>query len=504
MTPATVAPVSPGSDRAGAATPHEPRDLPLRSRLLRPLLYTSATALLATHHLSLVLPLNLLIVALVLLTVLVLASVRTSRLSILPRFAVVLYSLPFMAMLGYLVNRDHHWWPTPLAIQYSSDPSVINHVAIVGLVGLVGLSLGMAYRPRLQRIRERIPLVGGPVLRPAAFTLLLILSLGSSWLSAPKSDIRHTAYAAPGTQSIASAFNLNSAYLISYVLLLVLYLDAQRERSSPRRHAKLAGIIFALVVIVLYFQLLRGDRESFGLLVAFGVLLLLRPRATPCGERTGRRDRRWALLLAAPSIVVILSFAIVGAIRTDPAAGTRTPMSRALSKQLRTPPGTSILLTNLAISAQHRYDRPGYLLGATYLDYALSIPPGVLTRALGVERRLESDRGPAWWTSGVSAGGSHLVNVPFRNFGLIGVFLVMAGIGRLLAVIDARNAASFWNRLLFGTTLTVLPLWFWYGDMLIVRALIMATLSYATYRLLARPARAALRGSTRPVRAELP
>jgi hypothetical protein len=133
---------------------------------------------------------------------------------------------------------------------------------------------------------------------------------------------------------------------------------------------------------------------------------------------------------------------------------------------------TSILLTNLAQAAQFRNGTANYLYGETYVDYFLSLPPGILTRSLGIQRPLESDRGPNWWFIGISAGGIHIVVVPFRNFGIVGAFLILAAIGWFIGWVEMRNdQRRFWGRFLYGAIGVASFFWFWYGDMYLVRIL---------------------------------
>ena len=62
--------------------------------------------------------------------------------------------------------------------------------------------------------------------------------------------------------------------------------------------------------------------------------------------------------------------------------------------------------------------------------------------------------------------------VPFRNFGIWGVIPAMFICGALISYCEACNRRSMLSdRLLYGFVATTSMLWYWYGDMNIVRAL---------------------------------
>jgi hypothetical protein len=146
---------------------------------------------------------------------------------------------------------------------------------------------------------------------------------------------------------------------------------------------------------------------------------------------------------------------------------------------------TAVLWTNLGTACEHRHGVLHYKLGQTYVDYLLSLPPGVITRPIGFERPLEAAgmivfEDPA----GLSAGGLHVVIAPFKNFGMAGALLILALYGWLAAKLDIMNTrGTLAARLLWASTMCAGFLWFWYGDMPFIRALMMAFLTYWLYRI---------------------
>jgi hypothetical protein len=129
-----------------------------------------------------------------------------------------------------------------------------------------------------------------------------------------------------------------------------------------------------------------------------------------------------------------------------------------------------------------------YYYGRTYWDYLLSLPPGILTRALGVLRPTDQQGGnAALWFPGVSGGGVHIAVVPFKNFGIWGLFFVLGLYGFWMARLENKNATMrFWPRILYGAVVTSSLFWFWYGDMNLIRGVTAALLLGILYRVLIR------------------
>jgi hypothetical protein len=410
-----------------------------------------------------------------------------TRLSLLPRFMVLLYAVCFSVTVGHLFDRYYVWWHTPAATALIRDSRVSSEMMAVGVVGLLGLLVGMRLaqafcHPRIAR-PARTPT---PTLGQGMTIAFAAVAVGLSWIVAPKATIFTAAYNTGNSAIVAAPMNFNAAWLLSYVTIVVLVIDCERERSDRLRRLKRIVIGIAVAIIVVFLQVLRGDRECSGLLVALAFLYLTGSDSAWLLRRTSdlvKRLRR----VAVPAAVVFLIFLILGAVRVSlasPEQRQRLSVYQSFLTTFQENTWSSILLTNLAQAGQFRSHTAHYLYGETYADYLKSLPPGIVTRAFGIERPLESDRGPNWWFFGVSAGGIHAVVVPFRNFGMPGAFLVLMLYGWFIAWLEIRNDQhAFWRRLLYGAACVGSFFWFWYGDMTMVRALMSAAVVGPVYRM---------------------
>jgi hypothetical protein len=199
----------------------------------------------------------------------------------------------------------------------------------------------------------------------------------------------------------------------------------------------------------------------------------------------GQRLRK----LAIPGVVVVAVFFALGFIRSSLSEGAGRAASdavAALDKAYRKNTWTAVAINNAGVADEMLHNDDEVLYGRTYLEYFYSLPPGVLCRLIGIERPIERESGPVWWYPTISAGGIHVTVVPYRNFGLAGLFVVMLTIGFVASIIE-RNGQQVggWNRMLYGAVTMSSFMWFWYGDMIFIRAIMGTCLAWPTYSCLA-------------------
>lgn len=422
--------------------------------------------------------------AVALLTVLFLMSIGTLRmtpLSLLPRFMMLLYFLPFSSLVALIVLPTFLWSSSPQAADLILDSGITDIMVMTGLVGLLALWGGMAIggRPGPARVASshRSRVLGISLFLPMLFVALVL-----SWLSAHAGGDTD-AYFTDALQAASEGGANGSLYVASHVLLMMLGLDVLMDPLTRRARLKAValGVVTAYVVVVL--QLMRGDRESFGLVVAMGALYITQPVMAPADwpRAQWKRVRRIVPVFA----IMLAAFLAVGQLRYSDRSDTGG-FSGAVAKELSTGgTWTAVLLGNLGVANEYAAGGMAYLHGQTYLDYALSLPPGFITRAMGLTRPLEATNGPGLWYYPLQWGGVHPVLVPFRNFGIWGVAGIMAMFGWLIGTAERTSARdSFWPRLLYGTVFLGAFNWFWYGDMPFIRTVMAALISGALYQLL--------------------
>jgi len=155
---------------------------------------------------------------------------------------------------------------------YQFDPEIINRMVLVGCIGAFGLVVGYLFstiglRSRINRV------IANRTVEIPSFAWITCLFLFFSWIYAPIDTIFTAGYTE--SPSLLAGINFNAAYMVSYVFGVLLFIDALNERRVKIRGVKIAIFLITASIIIFYFQLLRGDRECIGLILAcVGIFLM--------------------------------------------------------------------------------------------------------------------------------------------------------------------------------------------------------------------------------------
>ena len=399
-------------------------------------------------------------------------------------FYVALFYLPLSSSLGYVFAEDYVFWLSSRAIPLGRDPEIVSAMMWVGEIGLCGLLAGIFFKKQERQIQNgemKKPFVPKAVLSIPWFSLFSLFALFLSWGAAPEQTIFNEAYGAQRFTRASSA-GFNAGALSSYVLLILLQLDIHRTKNKS---LKVAVFGFVVVYIVVFLQLLRGDRESSGLIA--GLILV----QLAFGSKQIQKQLKAAglaiwkkLYVITFLIVLVASFAFIGSFRSEATNRTVTvdDVTEMLVRALRQNTWTAAGVNNLALADEVVNQTPEYFFGKTYIDYFLSLPPAFLARAIGYERPINRFSGPGLWYRHLTNGGTHPIIVPFKNFGAVGLLVFMCGLGLLIGFINSFNASSVLStQLIYGVFAVSGFKWFWYGDMNLIRACMAAIIFYTIY-----------------------
>lgn len=441
-----------------------------------------AGILASVFHLGWYLPVEVGVALLLGLGILGLVMVRVTPLSLYPRLMVLAYVLPFSSLAGYFFDSQYIWMFASRGMQIISDRTIVAQMVHVGLIGLLALISGLfAVTPALKPIVR--PVAPSATLDPILFTVGLVAATWFSWIASPTGTIFDTSGVG---STLADSINFGAAYMVSYLIFTLLFLDVERQAGAERRLAK--GIVLAAAVayVVIVLQLLRGDRESSGLLAALAVLYVTSPAGLAHREMLSVVGRRRMMKLVGPVLIMLTVFIGLGAVRYNANALMRSlSPGQIMRLGVSQSTWTAVLWTNLSAAWEYRVGALEYRYGATYVDYVLALPPGPVARAVGISRVIE--RGTSLASedlAGVSTGGLHAVVTPFKNFGAFGVFGILFVWGFLIASIERWSVTrGFGGRWLWAASVCAGLMWFWYGDLPFIRALMIAGLLYLTYRI---------------------
>jgi hypothetical protein len=456
---------------------------------------------------------------------------RTPTFPAVSLYVLALYSLPFVNLVDHVVHPPEFFADQQLiwglaSNDYQRDPRIIAATALVGATGAVALSAGMffaaSYWGRVVGIQLNRPSLALP-----SFVFLAGAAIMLAWMRAPTATIFEVAYTQGVSPLETCGVNFNAPITAAAMFTSAIVIDLLSARGVVFGvKAVIAGI--AILLVVFWYQFLHGLREAIAILPAVAILATFEPRFV----RALRHPGVWVGVIAV-SVVVVLAAQVIGSVRsvvavgsaaprvevcpvtalidvlsgpssaspTPPASGATTqpvtatpvetpsppssaaggtpvasppsPLERVLSSPINLQTGTwsAVLLSPLSVVGDAERGMLAPRMGATYLDYVLSLPPSFIAQALRYERPIEPTHGPAWEMR-FGLGGTHLLVVPFVNFRAPGVVLILAMFGALVAATEiAARKRPTWIRLLWLAALLIaVPRWVWYGDLYMIRA----------------------------------
>jgi len=413
----------------------------------------------------------------------------------LAKFGLIALALPYIHLLPYLWfdwnERPELMWGLA-SNPYMFERDIINLTSMIAAISVIAFYFGVLivqnmnfYKNKNADFDSHPPRNHQPAL-PIFYTLILCLfSIFSSYLVAPKETILTAAYTT--SEGISQGWDFSSLWTFSYVALIFAFVDAIFEYKRFRKKIKFFILIISTLIIVTFFQLLRGDRESITLVIS---LIFIYFFLNPFLIKKNRKTMNIFKLAKVGLLVFVIIFVsyFFGAARSsmsyDRMGFIKNYINEFQPEKLFYGTWSAVLLTPLSVAGDYIYGLLKFEYGQTYIDLILSLPPGFIANFLGYERPIDAFKGPAWkMTYGI--GGTHATVVPFMNFGLIGVFFILILIGYFLAYIDLsyqkkQNATSI---SLAGVLVMILPHWFWYGEKYFINVMIIWFLFYFLYEI---------------------
>ena len=417
-------------------------------------------------------PIELPLVLISLVVFLGLRDAYIGKLSYFTFLMLAFFCAPVLPLFAYFFEGDVNWGWTP-EMRAGIDHSVNLKIAIALAVGSIGLLIG-SYLSTWRRLQVKpLPTIS-PAIPIIGYATLCSLAILLSYASAPTSTIFAGQYGGEALSTFAVYINFPGAYLVSYSIFILLAVDAV---SHNRKHRvwKMMLLVVSVLFVAVFFQFMRGDREISGLLLSFLIFYIVRPffyqGPYPLKKRMAKRRARKAVKFVIPVGFFLLA---LGVWRFTASYGIFD-----LTNIFRHTPWVMTLTTFPAFFSSELSEE--MLWGRTYIEYVLSLPPGIVTNMLGVRRAIEADANLATYlvATGMTSGGAHVALVGLANFSVLGLLLVMTVYGWFSRWLERRAVYRRGIYLLIWLNLiAVLPVWFWYGEMAAVRAVMAAVITY--------------------------
>jgi hypothetical protein len=295
-------------------------------------------------------------------------------------------------------------------------------------------------------------------------------------------------------KSFISQVSFPSGWLLSGIVFIFLYIDLSLDNFRKRRILKFIFWIIGFGYIIIFCQIYTGNREFFPIMFAlllFGYVFKLSIFSKKLKIDTIKIH--WYLM---GGVIFFLIAQFLGVVRGDlrVEGSIETIMNTVtiltsdfnfLIKKLFHGTWSAVLLTPLSVAGDYFFGKMEYKLGQSYLDLFLSVPPGFIFEIFNIERPLSDTEGPSFEMR-FGQGGTHVSVVPFINFGLLGVFIILAFFGWLISNIEKKTLQkrSFSRIFLLISLISISPHWFWYGDKIALNCLIFTGILVVTRRVL--------------------
>lgn len=424
-------------------------------------------------HIGYYFSISISVLLILLTTIFILRSYKKNKIGLLICIIYLVFILPFIHIPPYIwfdfSSRPYFMWGL-VANPYMVDEKIIKLTAMLGAVGSIGIALGVAFASQKNKhIIEKTNLNHPNTMGLAIWLTWVSIGLLLSWLNAPTDSIFTSNYT--DSKAPIDGGNFASSWMMSYVIITFAFCDTIFEKNNKLKKIKQKISIMILIYIVIFLQLLRGDRES--LPWVFGLFLLYYVWGVKYTQKPGFQIPWHKVGLFT---FIIFFFSIIVAVLRSSVAGFDIIQLVSLLIEYNKEGvldlsnflnGTwsGVLMTPLSVAGDFINNNLTLKLGKDYLNLFLSIPPGFIADLFGYVRPIDSSAGPAWeMTYGL--GGTHAVVVPFMNFRMTGVLLIPAIWTSALIFYEKQTLkkTNVINLAFLVTIVMCSPHWLWYGE----------------------------------------
>jgi len=387
-------------------------------------------------------------------------------LALLPRWMVILYFLPIAPLIeNVFSDLPSYGSLMPMIFSLTTDTEVVQQVAAIAAVGLCAFVSGMSVARLTRRTSTKLRGDEGTV-GALFFVTVMVSATALVLLTLPSTTIIQQAYSdvTSGEAKPLLDLRFSGAGFLVYMFLFAGLIDFDAERNRTRRTIKQVawGLCFVALIGA---NALRGVRNPIGLVVAVFAWWLVRL------HKHRRLTLRRALSLFAVASLVIVSASEMDNLRVHLATGMYQPFEGLAQWSYSQQAWMGATWSLFGLSDSFLSGTFSLQHGQTYLDYALSLPPSIIANAVGYQRPISDSVNPAWWFQGYTVGGMHPTVVPFANFGILGVLVVMTMVGWVIGRVEEFSSRDdFASQLFYGSAFVGSLFWFWYGDMYEIRA----------------------------------
>lgn len=442
-------------------------------------------------YINIFIPISISVIVSTLLLINFFIKFKKNKIGLLVFILIVVYTLPFIHIIGYIwfdfesiPPERLWWWDTSPVVDDMFDQKIITFMAMLGVVGLTGISFGISLNNKYVLIDRDFNLAIKKnkikTMNIYIWTFWVFFGLILSNITSPTETIFQSSHNT--TKGIQASMNFASSWTMSYIVLIFSYADSLFERNPIKRIIKKIIILSIITYIFFWLQIMRGDREFITWI--FAIILMNIYWARPYFKNQNKINYSLPWLKIMIFIFVLILIAIIISNTRHSVSGLNFSLfiefilekisNGILSfSSIITGTWTSILRTPLSVASDYINGELVLNYGKDYLNLFLSLPPGFVADFFEYVRPLSTISGPANKMI-YGLGGTHSTVVPFMNFGIIGVFIIHALWANFFSSYEKKISKKFTviNLSFFGAITMVAPWWLWYGEKFIINTFI--------------------------------
>ena len=404
--------------------------------------------------------------------------------SVLSTLGIITFSIPFIHVLEYVFfdfNSTPQWLWGLATNPYMLDQRIIELMASFGVTGTAGFLSGILFLSLKSQNQNLIELNSNDkqFTRLSMFSTSILIFFGMLMMiiSSSKQTMFSNFY---GYSEVwHQSLNFNSAWSVGLIGLTFAFSDAWLDRANNSGKTKRFLCWCSIVCVVLFLQLLNGDREGLPWVIAIASVGIIGSRIF-----SDLSHYRINILKVGIFIFVLLALNfVVGVLRTN-SVGVNPffVFQHAFHlldiydydfTNLFSGTWSASLLTPLSVAGDHIEYGTLFLWGRDYYELLMSMPPGFVADFFQYSRPIDANSSPAWEMR-YGMGGTHALVLPFRNFSMVGVFLIPILYGLFVKSVENKieREISVSKLSLVITLISTLPHWLWYGEKYLMNALI--------------------------------
>jgi oligosaccharide repeat unit polymerase len=415
---------------------------------------------------------------------------KQNQIGILSLYSIGVCFLPFIHIIPYVINTDYTTNPFVLGkgqfALYLYDKKIVELAAMIGASCALGIafSISLVSKKRKFNFKDRSNSSDKLIKTMPLFIWFIWFLIGIIFFI-EITPAGGTFFASSYTSQPEGYLDFTpAAFLASYIIIIFVILDSFFDQSYSRRRIK--KIFCLLIFISFLFNLSTGTRELLPLI--FGLILFFYFLKNSNIKNKLNKIRSNKKIYIFLFIFFILG-QLIGYVRSGLVDGNFEDLIEKVNRYfgleyMLLGTWSSALATVLSVAHDYIDNILKFSGGRDYYNLLISIPPGFIADYFGYERPFTQYAGPAYEMR-YGVGGTHITILPFRNFGIFGVFFISATLFSMLLYFEkiCFRRYTVINSVIIVTIVTIVPLFLWYGEKFAINTFIIIAIFSFFYRI---------------------